>query len=196
MLNRNPRKGWILTQESFDELLAWLNADREQAGRKYEDIRNRLIRIFMHRGCTVAEDLADKAINQVARKVREIKEYYVGDPALYFYGVARNIHNDYIQSITDTMPVTPELLAAPPAEESDVSEPEHNCLEQCLDKLSPQNRELLLEYYRETEGAKVEKHKEMARRLGIAVNALRIRMCRLRANLKECMRECLGSQLA
>lgn len=196
MLNRNPRKGWILTQESFDELLAWLNADREQAGRKYEDIRNRLIRIFMHRGCTVAEDLADKAINQVARKVREIREYYVGDPALYFYGVARNIHSDYIQSRTDTVPVTPELLAAPPAEESDASEPEHDCLEQCLDKLSPQNRELLLEYYRETEGAKIEIHKEMARRLGIAANALRIRMCRLRASLKECVRECLGAQLA
>lgn len=195
MLNRNPRKGWILTQESFDELLAWLSADREQAGKKYEDIRNRLIRIFMHRGCTVAEDLADKALNQVARKVREIKEYYVGDPALYFYGVARNIHSEYSRSRNDTMPVTPELLVAPPAEEFDPSEPEHDCLERCLDKLSPQNRELLLEYYREMEGARIEKHKEMARRLGIAANALRIRMCRLRASLRECMRECLGSQL-
>jgi RNA polymerase sigma factor (sigma-70 family) len=193
MLNRNPRKGWSLTQESFDELLEWLNPDREQAGKKYEDIRRRLVRILMHRGCTVAEDLADKTINQVARKVQEIKEYYVGDPALYFYGVARNIHSEYSRSRADIVPVTPELLAVVPSKELDVSEQEHDCLERCLEELTPQNRELLLEYYREIEGAKIEHHKEMARRLGIAVNALRIRMCRLRASLKECMRECLGS---
>ena len=194
MLHRSPRKGWVLTQEMFDELLAWLNADRAQAGRKYEDIRGRLIRIFAHRGCTTAEDLADKAINQVARKVNEIKEYYVGDPALYFYGVARNIYSEYCKSRVNVVPVTPELMSPTPVEEFDPSEAEHECLEKCLGEMTPQNRELLLEYYREEEGAKIAHHKEMARRLGVAVNALRIRMYRLRAALKECMGECLGSE--
>lgn len=195
-MTRSPRKGWVLTQESFDELLAWLNADREQAGRKYEDIRGRLIRIFLHRGCAAAEDLADKAMNQVARKVHEVREYYIGDPALYFYGVARNIFSEYCKTHPDIVPVRPEMLSAPPVEDFDPSEPEQKCLEKCLDKFTPQNRELLLEYYRESEGAKIEHHKQMARRLGIAVNALRIRMCRLRATLKTCMRECLGAEAA
>jgi RNA polymerase sigma factor (sigma-70 family) len=195
-LARSPRKGWVLTQEMFDELLAWLNADREQAARKYEDIRGRLIRIFMHRGCTTAEDLADKVINQVARKVHEIRAYYVGDPALYFYGTARNIYSEYCKTLGNVVPVTPEILSAPPVEEFDPSEPEHDCLEKCLDGMTARNRELLLEYYSEKEAAKIERHKEMAERLGIAVNALRIRMCRLRASLKECMRECLGSESA
>ena len=53
-LETSPRRGWDLNQEAFDELLAWLNPDRERAGRKYEDIRQRLIRIFMHRGCLTA----------------------------------------------------------------------------------------------------------------------------------------------
>jgi hypothetical protein len=36
----------------------------------------------------------------------------------------------------------------------------------------------------------------MARRLGITINALRIMMCRLRAGLKKCMRECLKAGAA
>jgi RNA polymerase sigma factor (sigma-70 family) len=194
MLNSSPRKGWVLTQEAFDELLAWLNPDREQAARRYEDIRDRLIRILMHRGCTVAEELADKAINQVARKVVEVKSYYVGDPAFYFYGVARNIYNDYLKSLPDEVDVEPELLSAGPPEELGESEAEHDCLEKCLGELTPQNRDLILEYHREKEGAKIEHHKEMAKRLGITLNALRILMCRIRAGLKKCMRECLGPE--
>lgn len=190
MLESSPRKGWVLTQEAFDELLAWLNSDREQAAGKYEDIRKRLIRIFMHRGCTAAEELADKTINLVTRKVPEIKGTYVGDPALYFYGVARNVYNDYRRQQPEAASVVLETLpaAAPVMEEL---EPEYDCLDKCLAKLPPQNRELVLEYYLEQEGAKIKRHKEMAGRLGVAINALRIRMCRLRASLKECMSKCL-----
>lgn len=198
MLNSSPRKGWVLTQEAFDELLAWLNPDREQAARRYEDIRNRLIRILMHRGCTVAEELADRAINQVARKVGEVQSYYVGDPAFYFYGVARNIYNDYLKSLPEEVDITEGLLSVGPSEECDDSdndsEAEHECLEKCLDELTPQNRDLVLEYYRETKGAKIEHHKEMAKQLGITLNALRILMCRIRTGLKKCMRACLGPE--
>jgi RNA polymerase sigma factor (sigma-70 family) len=196
MSSINPRKGWVLTQEAFDELLAWLNPDREQAARRYEDIRDRLIRILMHRGCTAADELADKTINQVARKVGEIKSYYVGDPAFYFYGVARNIYSDYCKSQPEAVGVAPESLPVALPEEPDDRESEHECLEKCLGELPPQNRELILEYYREKEGAKIEHHKEMARRLGITLNALRILVCRVRAGLKKCMRGCLGPEAA
>lgn len=192
-MNSSQRKGWVLTQESFDELLAWLNPHREQAGKKYEDIRNRLIRIFMHRGCTVAEDLADETINRVARKVHEVRTYYVGDPALYFYGAARNVYIEHVKYRPHPASATPSVM---PVEEIEEVEPEYDCLDKCLGELNPQNRELVLEYYLEKEGAKIKHHKEMARRLGIGLNALRIRMCRLRANLKECVRECLKTKEA
>lgn len=190
ILNSGPQRGWDLTQEAFDELLAWLNPDREEAAKKYEDIRRRLIRTFMHRGCTTAEDSADKTINQVARRVPEIKGHYDGDPALYFYGAARNIFSDYFRSRAKETPLIPDIISAPPAEDPDESEREHECLEKCLGEMTPQNRDLLLDYYREDGGAKVEHHKEMSRRLGITPNALRILMCRLRTRFKQCMREC------
>lgn len=195
-MSNGLRKGWDLTQEAFDELLAWLHPDPEEAAQKYEAIRNRLIRIFMHRGCTTAEDLADKTINQVARKVCEIKTAYEGDPALYFYGAARNIHSEYFKSRHHEVPVTPEVLVAPPAEEIDESEREHVCLEKCLGVMASPDRELLLEYYREDRGAKIEHHREMAQQRGISINALRILVCRLRARFKECMRDCLKAEAA
>lgn len=195
-MNSSPRKGWVLTQEAFDELLTWLNPDREQAAHKYEVIRGRLVRILMHRGCTAAEELADKAINQVARKVGEVRSYYVGDPASYFYGVARNLYSDYCKNQPEEVNVAPESLSVEAPEEPDDAEAEHQCLEKCLGALTPQNRELILEYYREKEGVKIEHHKEMAKRLGITLNALRIMMCRIRAGLKKCMRTCLDSEAA
>src|SRR5687767_11901471 len=81
----------ILKQEDFDKLLAWLHRDREQAGQKYEAIRESLIKIFSWRGYDDAEDLADEVINRVAAKTQWLAENYVGDPALYFYGVAKKI---------------------------------------------------------------------------------------------------------
>jgi len=192
-LETSPRRGWDLNQEAFDELLAWLNPDRERAGRKYEDIRQRLIRIFMHRGCLTAEDLADKTINKVARKVSEIKVYYVGDPALYFCGVARNVYAEYYKGLVE-LPVVTEIIPAPVPDDLDESELEHECLERCLGEMKPKDQELLLEYYREEGGAKIEQHQDTARRLGITVNALRIIICRLRASFKKCMRKCVEAE--
>ena len=86
------KKNWVLSQESFDALLKWLSADRDQAGQIYEEIRLRLIRIFTARACTEAEDLADETMNRVASKLPEIGGTYSGDPAVYFYAVANNVH--------------------------------------------------------------------------------------------------------
>lgn len=181
---------------NFDELLGWLHPDRDQAGRKYEDIRRRLIRIFIHRGCTTAEDLADETIVRVTRKVREIRATFNpdDDPALYFYGVARNVYREYLKRRPEPSLPTP-APAAPPDEPDDVT-PHYDCLEKCLKHLTPQNRELILEYYQSEEGPKIESRKKLAGRFELALNALRIRTHRIRAELKKCVQECLGQGAA
>ncbi len=172
----------------FNELLNWLHPDREQAGRKYEDIRRRLIRIFIHRGCALAEDMADETIIRVVRKVREVRANFnpSDDPALYFYGVGRNVYREYLKRRPDPAP-------PPPDNETDDDEetPEYKCLEKCLGHLSARNRELILEYYGDLEGAKIERRKKLAEHFGMALNALRIRAHRIRLELKRCVLECL-----
>ena len=179
------KKNWALSQESFDALLEWLAPDREQAGQKYEEIRQRLIRIFTARGCYEPEDLADETINRAANKAGSISEDYVGDPALYFYAVANNIHLEYLRR--KPAPTPPIKL-----DESNNTEEEFRCLEQCLSHLTSENRDLVVRYYQDEKKAKINQRKILARDLGIGPNALRIRACRIRASLQKCVEKCLG----
>ena len=187
--NPSMKKQWELTQESFNQLLSWLGPNPDQAGKKYEEIRFRLIKILTCRGCLVPEDLADETINRVAKRVSEIAATYVGDPALYFFGVANNIHLEFLRRKPD--PVPPQ-----PAEPSQESELEYQCLEQCMQQLSPKSRELIVQYYQDEKRAKIDHRKELAQKLGIALNALRIQAYRIRASLQECVFQCLQTAAA
>lgn len=153
----------------------------------YEQIRRRLIKIFECRGRHDAEELADETINRVARKVHKIANEYVGDKALYFYGVA---HNVFLESLRTRPPV----VLPPPIVKSEDTEEEFECLDQCMEQLSVNNRELMLEYYKYEKRAKIEHRKALAEKLGVAQNALRIRAHRIRLNLEECLRTCLEPQ--
>src|SRR6202008_1561467 len=102
-------KNWSLSQEAFDALLDWLDSDRELAGIKYEQIRSRLIKFFTGRGCIDPEELADETINRVTSKLSEIRKEFTGDPALYFYGVAKLVYMEYLRR------KTPQPQAAPAA---------------------------------------------------------------------------------
>lgn len=178
----------MLTQEAFDRLLAWLDPDRENAARRYEQIRARLITIFAGRGCVVADELADITFNRVARRVDEIVTSYAGDPALYFYGVAQKVYLEHVRK----KPVPKAIPSAAPDYEMDRN---IECLERCLQKLDADSRLLILEYYRGEKRAKIDHRNQLAERLGIAVNALRMRAARVRAALQACIVECLQKEI-
>lgn len=169
-------------------MLAWLDSDRDRAGEKYERIRQKLIRIFTCRGCANPEELTDETINRVTRKIQEIAATYEGDPALYFYAVAQRVR---LESVRKKPDLTPPPLPDPPEK----VELEYACLELCMDRLPLKSRELVLEYYQQEKRAKIDHRKELAERLGIALNALRIRAHRIRASLQDCMQKCLGQEM-
>jgi DNA-directed RNA polymerase specialized sigma24 family protein len=181
-------KGWVLTRESFDALLLWLDPERDAAGRKYEEIRLRLIKIFVCRGCYEPEDLADETINRVSKKLKEIEDTYSGEPARYFYGVANKVHLEYRRKPVPIPPTPPDV--------SSNLEMEYACLERCIQELTPNNRVLVLEYYQEEKRAKIDRRKNLADQLGIALNALRIRACRIRASLQQCVQSCVNDATA
>lgn len=180
-----PRKIHVLAQEDFDRLLAWLDADRELAGLAYEKIRWRLVTIFAARSCPVPEELADETIDRVARRVSDIAEGYEGDKARYFFGVANNVHHEYLKR-----PAPPETQGEIGDGETD-KERIHNCLEQCLGRLPDKERELILRYYSQEKKAKVELHKQMTAELEITINTLRLRILRMKEKLQPCVERCL-----
>lgn len=178
------KKKWELNQESFESLLRWLHSDREQSGKRYEDIRARLIKIFSSRGCAEPDVLADETINRVAKRVEEISQTYTGEPALYFYGVANKIHMEQLrkQKPIERLPAVPDM---------DDYEAEYVCLEGCIGHLPARSRDLVLQYYEHEQQDKIAKHQRLAERLGIGLNALRIRAHRARLVLRKCIINCL-----
>lgn len=182
-----------LTPENFGRLLNWLDHDRERAGQRYEQIRLRLIKIFVCRGCAGAEELADETINRVAEKIQQLAQSYVGNPSAYFLGVAENV---YLESRRKTLAYEAEL----PADLEERKDPfrenaelKYRCLEQCMEQLPTQGRELILSYYGSADNPrqKIDSRKALSERLGIGANALWIRAHRIREGLKKCIDACV-----
>ena len=174
----------VPTKEAFEKLLLWLNPDREKGGEKYEKIRFRLVRIFSCRGCCDAEDLADKTINVVGSRIDWLVENYQGEPALYFYGVAKKIY-------LETLKPKPTPNPSPLIEDSEV-EGKCGCLEECLKQvLTETERQLVLRYHEKDKTEKIQLRKQLAAELGISQNALRIRVHHIHARLRPCIEQCL-----
>lgn len=190
------KKAWRLTREAFDMLLGALAADRDTAASRYEAIRARLLKFFECRGCPIPEDLADDTINRVARRLYEGRQIWTSEPASYFYGVARNVLREYWAS--------PErgferLDALPPLAHPQTDGRRHleaeserlyaerrlDWLIACLDQLPAESRELILDYYRGDRGERIRHRQQLAERLGIPPNALRIRAHRIRERLER-----------
>lgn len=186
-----------LTPESLGRLLDWLDQDRDRAGQRYEQMRSRLIKVFSCRGCTIAEELADETINRVAGKIQQIAEGYVGDPAPYFYGVADKIYLEYLRRASQAAPLPADIAEKkePPREEMELT---YSCLEECMERLSESNRELILSYYGAVDDSrsKSSRRKELSERMGIGANALWIRAHRIRESLKKCVEMCLARRQA
>ena len=186
-----PRQKWALNQEAFDKLLIAFDVDRDTAGRKYLEIRNNLTRFFEWRGCSFPEDHADETINRMAKRVFEGEE--ILNHSGYAMGVARLLLLEINKGRQREQSALAEIGAAP-----DVYVPENDeesrltCLRSCLQTLSPDNRDLILQYYQGEKGEKIENRKKLLDRLGIPVNTLRMRALRLRERLQSCVEECQG----
>ena len=174
-----------ITQQQFDSLLAWLNADRELAGRTYETIRSGLIRVFVSKGFNDAEDLADETINRVIVRLPDIRNNYVGEPAYYFRGVAKNVIRESAQR--KELALNPIEIRVDPKPE--LTE-EHVCLGHCLQGLPVDKRDLILDYYLYEGHDKIAHHKRMAGQLKITEGAIRSRAYQIRLKLENCMRQC------
>ena len=174
-----------VTQAQFDSLLTWLNPDRDLAARKYRTIHSGLVRIFVSKGFNDAEDLADETINRVMARLPDIRDRFVGEPAYYFHGVARNIIRENsrrkeiaVNLVDIRVDVKPEKGEA------------HDCLDHCLESLPTGKRDLILDYYLYEGHDKIEHHRSMAKQLNLTEGAFRSRAHQIRLILKNRMHQC------
>ncbi|HKV08368.1 MAG TPA: hypothetical protein VJ725_09535 [Thermoanaerobaculia bacterium] len=180
-----------LNQESLEALLAMLDDDRDQAAVKYETIRRKLIRLFEWRKCEFPEDLADVTLDRVAKRIAEGVEVRSADPFGYICGFAHLVYKEEWrraareQKALNSGDWPPQ---DPPEDEPD--DRRLACLRRCLDQLPSDQRHLLLEYHK-GENGNIRHRKKLADELGIPINALRIRVHRVRRKLEDCVASCL-----
>jgi len=180
------KKNWTITQESFDLLLNWLDKDVEKAGQKYQQIREKLIKIFVSRSFFDAEDLADEVFNRVISKIDTLAPTYSGESSAYFYGVAAKVVLEARrrkESALDEATVQSTTVDDQPDQTLD-------CLDECLKKLPDTQHKLILTYYEAEKAAKVKNRMALAERLNLSSNTLRVQVCRIRITLKDCIEEC------
>lgn len=182
-----------LTAREFIRLLKYLGEDEDEAGRKYEDLRRTLIRFFEWRGAPFPEEHADETFNRLARKLDAGVE--IRDISHYSYEVARLVCLEALkkgQNRREQLDESEHEIAAPDASVEVVEkEVRLACLDDCLDALSDENRELIVEYYSDEKRRQIDRRKDLAARLGLRRDALANRAQRLRDKLEQCVKRCL-----
>jgi len=181
---------------AFTRLLRWLDDGTDSQGERYLDMRRRLVAYFDRRNRPAPDMLADETFDRVSRTLEESGRIRVTPPARYCYVVARFVLLEDIRRGVRDIPfdeARPALQLAPsvsdPSSEDGVQQ-SLDCLTRCLGTLKPEDRDLIVEYYRDAKRQRIDRRRDLAARLGISMNALGIRTWRLRASLEKCVGAC------
>ena len=173
-----------LDQNIFDELFQRLEPKAPSTESRFNHCRHKLFKFFAWRRCEDPDSLADETIVRLLKNVNNGQEISTDHPYSYVYGIARNVFQEYLRvrkksttlsEITDT----PRVFAIT----------EDGCGSLCLKKLAPEKRELLAHYYLDFED-----RDEMAQEQLGSINALRLRIHRIKLELRRCWEDCQKRQ--
>jgi DNA-directed RNA polymerase specialized sigma24 family protein len=180
-------------REAFDRFLRILNPDRERAGEQYETIRRKLFKYFQWRECPFPEDYADEVLRRMIGKIAQGED--IQNPSTYCYGVARLVFLEGHKERARERAAVDELSRPESISQRDPGSAEAlTCLDRCLGNLPPENSQLILRYYEDERGAKIESRQRLAEELAIPLNALRIRALRIREKLEHCVQGCVAEK--
>jgi DNA-directed RNA polymerase specialized sigma24 family protein len=188
------------TKFAFNQLLEWLDDGIESHGNAYLEIHRRLVSYFDRRNRPSPHELADETLNRIARTLEKDGVIETRPPARYCYVVARFVLLEDIRRDQRVVRLdeqsragawrTLDGVVTEPGDAPAAQEQRLECLDSCLQKLTAAQRELVVEYYRGGQGQQIERRRDMAKRLGITMNALGIRVCRIRSALESCVEAC------
>ena len=182
-----------LTQENFETLLLWLSPDRDKAGEIYEQIREKLLRYFIFKGCSDAEGLTDETINRVVGKLVALDLSTGNKPITIFYGFAQNVCFEHLK--TERREVSLDDAINLRTENPENPDLKFSALEKCLQKLSGSDRFLVLQYYSEDKSQKFDLRRKLAEKQNLTMGAMHIKIHRLRKSLKDCIEKHLKNNL-
>jgi hypothetical protein len=179
-------------QDPLDLLLARLHSDRVRAGERYETLRRTLLKFFELRRHADADVLADRVIDLISRRLGE--GLAIESIELFALGVARHVDSDVRRSksarrvaveaageLTDPAGTPESALTRVEAERQQAGERKR--MLHRLQQLPMDIQSLLIDYYRGSGRARIQRRRQLAAERGGNLNSLRIAVCRIRAGL-------------
>ena len=171
--------------------------DSQSAGERFELLHSKLVFYFESRRCDDPEELAHLTLERLMRRHDEQVE--VINLTSYCYGIAQKVFYEYLRKQRARRDYVSEQEYRSRIHTSDEDAAEYKerrlkCLDECAERLSEQEREMLSEYYRVRGRAKDAHRIKMAEKLGISRSALTLRIFHLKRRLKMCVVKCLGGE--
>jgi hypothetical protein len=147
----------------------WLDDVADSPG--HDELRRRLVAFFDRRDRADPDALADETFRRMGETLEHGGAIQTTTPARYCYAVARLVLLEDLGR---------------DRHRTRVDEPKSfrfDGLDQCLGELPAEERQLVVEYYRDVERDRTGHRRRMAESLGISVHALGIRVSRIRGAL-------------
>lgn len=181
-------------------LLRRFDLDATRAWERYEDIRRRLVKFFEWNQCAGAEDLADEVLDRVAAKsdseeIREVDKYCFGVARFVCLEAHKKMHR---VTPSENLPGGEDSLPDAHDHSEEIvnrlyEEKRLTCLRKSLAKLTPSDRDLVIQYYSAEEQKQKVFRRELAKKAGLKMGTLRVRTNRLREQLEQLVKRCLES---
>ena len=191
-----------LTDETFGALLEWLSKGDKEPIEEYKIVRGRLISYFEFKGCDDPITLADKTIDRFAQKVYESTPDNEIKYVNYAFGIAKNVYFEYLKKnkevsteIENTnLDVNKSAPSSDILSEMEFNENKMNCMRHCLKGLKAKDKRFLTEYYELLESKQIDYRQNLAQKHNISLNNLRVKIYRLKDNLRNCLKNCMSDK--
>lgn len=158
-----------------DVLREFFDADPDRCRVQYADLRARLKKYFDWRGCRNPDELTDETITRAVQRITEGAP--VADLMHYCYGIARFIRMEEWKKRHELV-VTTDLEGASASMDASASLEQTILAKECLRMVPPDEEILLREYFWGDRN-------DLADRLHITPNALRIRIYRILEKIRQ-----------
>lgn len=168
-------------QAVLDELFKFLEPDLQSTEEGFWQCRFKLIKFFAWRYCEDPANLADETVSRLLKNVRAGQEISADNPYSYVYGIAMNVYKEYLRARKKAALLT-DIDEAREAAGQPVTD---DCKKECFGQLPREKREMLARYYMEDD-----ERDEIARELGLTLNALRLQVHRIKQGLRRCREDC------
>jgi len=176
-----------LTSESFAKLLKTLSSNEAEAAVVYTDLHTSLVRYFQLKGISEPDKAADETIDRVAEKINQENE--IKDLIKYTFGVAKFVYLEKLRREKIGLHAADGFYLKTDASKEFGKNDEFEPHRKCFENLYEHEQEFLSAYFEDLPFDQLfENRQKMADRENVSLNALRIRVLRIRKRLEDCLR--------